>query len=97
MATDNPDVVQVSLNLLDTGVTPMHVVYERVRALAADGGVDVVESEIVGLLPLGAVVATAQAHVRARELSSSQIVEARLLQALSSAEPPPPASGQAGA
>jgi glutamate formiminotransferase len=97
MATDNPNVVQVSMNLLDPGVTPMHVVYERVRALAADGGIEVVESEIVGLLPLGAVVAAAQAHVRARELSTSQIVEARLLQALSSAEPPPPAPGQAGA
>jgi glutamate formiminotransferase len=96
MATDNPDLVQVSMNLLDTGVTPMHLVYDRVRTLAADSGVEVVESEVVGLLPLGAVVATAQAHVKARDLQPSQIVEARLLQALSSAEPPPPVSGQAG-
>jgi glutamate formiminotransferase / 5-formyltetrahydrofolate cyclo-ligase len=89
MATDDPNVVQVSMNLLDTATTPLHVVYDTVRGLAAESGVAVVESEIVGLLPLGAVVATAQAHVKARELESSQIVEARLLQALSSADPPP--------
>lgn len=96
MSTENPNVVQVSMNLLDTTVTPLHVVYETVLAQAAADGVEVVESEIVGLLPLDAIVATTRAHVKARQLEAAQIVEARLLQALSTADPPPRSSGHAG-
>lgn len=93
MATDDPNVVQVSMNLLDTSVTPLHLVFDTVRSQAATEGVEVTESEIVGLLPLDVVVATTRAHVKARQLETGQIVEARLLQALSGAEPPSPASG----
>ncbi len=89
MATDDPGVVQVSMNLLDTSVTPMHVVYETVRDQAAEAGVEVIESELVGLLPLDALVSTARAYIKAGQLESSQIVEARLLQSLGTAEPPP--------
>jgi glutamate formiminotransferase len=89
MSTEDPHVVQVSMNLLDTAVTPLHVAYETVQAQAAAEGVEVVESEIVGLLPLDAIVATTRVHVKARQLEAGQIVEARLLQALSTAEPPP--------
>lgn len=85
MATDDPNVVQVSMNLLDTAVTPLHLVFDTVKAQAAAEGVAVVESEIVGLLPLDAVVATARTYVKARQLGAGQIVEARLLQTIVSA------------
>lgn len=88
MATDDPGTVQVSMNLLDTSITPMHVVYEAVRDQAAEAGVEVIESELVGLLPLDALVAVARAHLKAGQLETSQIIEARLLQSLST--PPPP-------
>jgi len=97
MATEDPNVVQVSMNLLDTALTPLHLVFETVQSQAAADGVQVADSEIVGLLPLDVVVAATRAHVKARQLEAGQIVEARLLQALSGAEPPPPVSGQAGA
>jgi glutamate formiminotransferase len=87
MSTDDPDVVQVSMNLLDTAVTPLHVVFETVLAQAMADGVEVVDSEIVGLLPLDTIVATARSHVKARRLETDQIVEARLLQALGAAQP----------
>jgi glutamate formiminotransferase len=89
MATTDESVVQVSMNLLDTAVTPLHVVFETVQAQAAAEGVQVIESEIVGLLPLDVLVSTTRAHIKARELEAVQIVEARLLQALSAAPPPP--------
>jgi glutamate formiminotransferase / 5-formyltetrahydrofolate cyclo-ligase len=95
MATDDPNVVQVSMNLLDTAVTSLDLVFDTVKAQAAAESVVVADSEIVGLLPLGAVVATARAHVKARQLGADQIVEARLLQTLLSAEPPP-APAEAG-
>jgi glutamate formiminotransferase len=89
MATDDPKMVQVSMNLLDTSVTPLHVVFETVQAQANAEGVQVVESEIVGLLPLSVLVTTTRTRIKARQLEASQIVEARLLQALSEAAPPP--------
>jgi len=89
MATSDPGIVQVSMNLLDTTKTPMHVVFDTVQAQAAAEGVQVIESEIVGLLPLDVLVTTTRVHVKARHLEAAQIVEARLLDALSAVPPPP--------
>jgi glutamate formiminotransferase len=52
--------VQVSVNVLDLERSPLHVVYERVVAVAASRGVSVVGGELVGLVP-AAVLAAAQA------------------------------------
>ena len=49
------DVVQVSMNLLDFAITPLHVVYAQVEELAAAEGVEIAESEVIGLLPRAAV------------------------------------------
>jgi glutamate formiminotransferase/formiminotetrahydrofolate cyclodeaminase len=46
---------QVSLNLLDVGVTPMHVAYDAVAREAAREGHRVIGSELVGLVPLNAL------------------------------------------
>ena len=43
---------QVSMNLQDVSITDMHDAYECIRTLAADHGVDVCGSELVGLAPL---------------------------------------------
>jgi glutamate formiminotransferase len=48
--------VQVSMNLLDVARTPMWLVLERVVALAAAAGVDVVDTELIGLAPLRALL-----------------------------------------
>jgi glutamate formiminotransferase len=50
---------QVSMNLLDFAVTPLWLVWETVRDIAAEDGVDVAESELIGLAPLGAFLAVA--------------------------------------
>lgn len=86
MATDDPNVVQVSMNLLDTAVTPLHVVYDEVRRRATYAGVEIVASEVVGLLPLDVLVATTRAHVKAVGLEKLQVVEARVLEALTAAD-----------
>ncbi len=46
--------VQVSMNLLDHQRTPMWQVFERVRDLAAAGGVALRDTELIGLAPLRA-------------------------------------------
>ncbi|HTS15642.1 MAG TPA: glutamate formimidoyltransferase [Candidatus Sulfotelmatobacter sp.] len=46
---------QVSMNLLDFSVTSLWLVWETVRSLAADEGVELRESELIGLAPLAAL------------------------------------------
>jgi glutamate formiminotransferase len=82
MATERPDRVQVSMNLLDYRVTPLHLLFERVRALAAEQGVAVESSEVVGLLPTEALTMTASHHFRLPDFGPRAVIESRLLGAL---------------
>jgi glutamate formiminotransferase / 5-formyltetrahydrofolate cyclo-ligase len=50
---------QVSMNLLDFAVTPLWLVWETVREIAAEDGVDLAESELIGLAPLAALLGVA--------------------------------------
>ena len=50
---------QVSMNLLDFATTPLWLVWETVRDVAAEDGVDLAESELIGLAPLAAFLAVA--------------------------------------
>ena len=50
---------QVSMNLLDFATTPLWVVWETVRDVAAEDGVELAESELIGLAPLAAFLAVA--------------------------------------
>ena len=47
---------QVSMNLLDVSTTPLHFAYEAVKSIAGDHGVEVCGSELVGLVPLSAMI-----------------------------------------
>ena len=51
---------QVSMNLLDFTVTPLWLVWDTVRELAAEDGVEPVESELIGLAPLASFLAVAE-------------------------------------
>jgi glutamate formiminotransferase len=48
------DRAQVSMNLLDFRTTPLWRVWETVRAEAAEDGIELAESELIGLAPLAA-------------------------------------------
>jgi glutamate formiminotransferase len=65
---------QVSMNVLDFDITPLWLVWESVRALAAEDGVEPAESELIGLAPLAAFLAVAE-HAGA---SSEAPIEERL-------------------
>ena len=54
-----PLFAQVSMNLLDFSVTPLWTVWDAVRDLAAEDGVELAESELIGLMPLAAFLAVA--------------------------------------
>jgi len=71
---------QVSMNLLDYTTTPMHQAFELVRAEAARYGVEILESEVVGLIPLDAVADAARFYLKLRDFGREQILEARLME-----------------
>ena len=64
--------VQVSMNLLDFSVTPMWRVWETVTDMAAVEGVQARESELIGLVPLAALVDVADHANVAAELPVEQ-------------------------
>ena len=70
---------QVSMNLLDYTKTPIHRAYELVRIEAERYGVPVVGSEIVGLIPLDALVGVVDFYLRLSGFTRGQVLEARLL------------------
>ena len=51
---DELDRAQVSMNILDFRTTPLWLVWETVRAEAAEDEVELAESELIGLAPLAA-------------------------------------------
>lgn len=57
------ETVQVSLNVTRYHATPLYRVVETVRTLAAERGVDVRGSELIGCLPLDAVTASADYYL----------------------------------
>jgi glutamate formiminotransferase len=70
--------VQVSMNITDYESTPVHVVYSAVERLAAAHGVEVEESELIGLMPREALEMAAAAFLKMREFKSQQIIENRI-------------------
>ncbi len=69
---------QVSINMVNFKKTPLHRVLEMVRSEAARYGVNVVGSEIVGLVPNDALLAAADFYLRLEDFHVSQVLENRL-------------------
>ena len=70
--------VQVSMNLTDYEETPLHRVYAEVARLAADAGVVIEETEIIGLLPRAAYEGAMNHGVKLPADAFDRILEERL-------------------
>ena len=71
-------VVQVSMNVTDWEAAALHEIVERIAREAAARGVEVIGSELVGLMPAGAAVAAAGPMLRIDGLDASRVLELRL-------------------
>jgi glutamate formiminotransferase len=71
---------QVSMNIVDTSRAELHEVVQAVVAEAAARGTIVESTELVGLLPAGAVVAAAATPLLLASLDASRVLELRLLE-----------------
>jgi glutamate formiminotransferase/formiminotetrahydrofolate cyclodeaminase len=78
--------VQISMNLVNYTRTPIFRVFETIKSEAARYGVNVVSSEIVGMLPNDALVDVADFYLRFENFSKGQILEEKL-SALTEASP----------
>ena len=67
--------VQISMNLTNPFDTPMYRVFELVKLEAERYGVGIVGSEVVGLVPLEALVKTLDYYLRFEGFKSGQVVE----------------------
>jgi glutamate formiminotransferase len=80
-ALENRGLVQVSMNLTNYEKTPIFRVFEVVKREAARYGVQVLESEIVGLIPSAALHAAAEHYLQIEGFKAEQVLENKLRQA----------------
>ena len=71
-------IVQVSINLTNYEKTPIYRVFDLVKREAARYGVQVLESEIVGLVPSAALTQTAEYFLQLEGFTAAQILEQKL-------------------
>lgn len=72
---------QVSMNLENYKKTPVFRVFEAVKREAERYGVQVVGSEIIGLIPQEALQDTADFYLRLEEFTAQQVLETRIFEA----------------
>jgi glutamate formiminotransferase len=78
VALEDRGIVQVSMNLTNYEKTPMFRVFEAVKTEAARYGVQILESEIVGLVPAAALIGAAEHYMQLNSFTPHQILENRL-------------------
>ena len=78
IAIEERGLVQVSMNLTNFQKTPIFRVFDLVRREAARYGVNVLEREIVGLVPSAALVSAAEYYLQLERFGAAQILENRL-------------------
>jgi len=69
------NMAQVTINMVNYEGTPLHRVFETVKSEAARYGVNVIGSEIVGLMPMQALVDTAEFYLRLEDFDRKQVME----------------------
>ncbi len=66
---DEYGIAQVSMNITDMGVTPLHVAFDEVSRAAAARGLRVTGTELVGLVPKRAIVDAGKHYLRMQQRS----------------------------
>jgi glutamate formiminotransferase len=73
-------IVQVSMNMTDYTKTALYQTFESIKMEAKRWGVNVVGSEIVGLVPMMALVNTAEYYLGIEDFKPEQILESHLME-----------------
>ena len=73
-------ITQVSINMTDYSKTALYRAFELVRIEARRYGVSIVGSEIIGLVPMEALIDTAAYYLGLEDFSMQQVLEARIME-----------------
>ena len=73
-------ITQVSMNLTDYTKTAMYRVFELIRIEARRYGVSIVGSEVIGLVPMAALIDTAEYYLGIENFSMDQVLESRIME-----------------
>jgi len=78
MFIEEKELAQVSMNILDFSKLPLYRVVELVRLEAKRYGVSIKETELIGLMPLSAVLESLAYYIQLPVLNKEQIIETKL-------------------
>lgn len=71
-------IVQVSMNLTNYEKTPVFKVFDMIKEEAEKSGVEILDSEVIGLIPMNALVDSAEFYLKLENFDKSQVLENRL-------------------
>lgn len=74
------NIVQVSMNMVDYTKTSLFRVFDTIEREAMRYGINIIGSEIIGLVPMQALVDVADYYLRLEDFDSSQILETRMFE-----------------
>jgi glutamate formiminotransferase len=80
VALHDQGITQVSMNLTDYTKTAIYRAHELVRIEAQRYGVPVVGAEVIGLVPMAALVDSAAYYLGLENFSINQVLEAKLME-----------------
>ena len=72
---EDTGLAQVTMNLLDYKATPIELVFSKIEEEAAKKGVEIVNSEIIGLIPLDALLDIAFARIKVKDFTRQRILD----------------------
>lgn len=72
---EDTGLAQVTMNLLDYKTTPIELVFNKIEEEAANKGVEITDSEIIGLIPLDALLDVAFARLKLKDFSRQRILD----------------------
>lgn len=78
VALEKYNITQVSMNLTNYNITPIHIAFEEVKKEAAHLGVEINGSEVVGLLPLESLLQAGRFYTEGKETNEHKLVEAAI-------------------
>ncbi len=73
-------IVQVSMNCTDFTKTSLYTVFEMVKMEAKRYGVNVIGSEVIGLVPMAALIDASKYYLQIENLEDSQVLESNFLE-----------------
>jgi len=77
---EDRNIAQVSMNMTDFTKTPLYRSFELIKIEAKRFGVNIIGSEVIGLVPMEALVKTAEYYLGVEHFSMNQVLETRIME-----------------